>query len=114
MRRFLGWEPAEVTTFEYDGSGRLVRAVTVREPEYSDLDRRWLAKSFEDEKTPRGSHGVPISEATDPQYRGKWVVPAPVIDFVEVERVAAAEKAKKTYGDAFPTSAFRFTVERKP
>jgi hypothetical protein len=38
-RRWAGWEPTEVTTFEYDDAGRLIRAETVREAEWGELDR---------------------------------------------------------------------------
>jgi hypothetical protein len=38
-RRWAGWEPAEITTYEYDDAGRLIRATTVREPEWGEVDR---------------------------------------------------------------------------
>jgi hypothetical protein len=38
-RRFDGWEPTEVTTYEYDEQGRVARATTVREPEWSEQDQ---------------------------------------------------------------------------
>jgi hypothetical protein len=38
-----GWEPATTTTYRYDDQGRLVEAVTVSEPEWSDEDRAWAA-----------------------------------------------------------------------
>lgn len=34
-----GREPAEVTEHEYDAGGRLVRSVTIREPEFTEQDR---------------------------------------------------------------------------
>lgn len=44
-RRFLGWEPARVTTHEYDAAGRPVRSVTMAEPEWSAEDRE-MAMAF--------------------------------------------------------------------
>jgi hypothetical protein len=69
LRRLSGWEPAEVTTFEYDGD-RLVRSVTVR--------------------------GVPMSEATDPENAGKFVInDRPRVDYV---RLAIQAKQDAYYG----------------
>jgi hypothetical protein len=113
VRRLLGWEPAEVTTYEYDDDGRVVRAVTVREPEYSDLDRKWLLRSREVENEPRGPHGVPISLATDPANRGKFSVPPPSVDFAAWEMSKARAVAEKTYKDKIPMDALRFEVQMR-
>lgn len=83
VRRLSGWEPAEVTTFEYDGD-RLVRTVTVREPEFDDVERARLLGSRLHEAS-IGAHGIPMSEATDPATRGKWLVnEAPKVDYVKL------------------------------
>lgn len=42
LRRFCGWEPAEVTTHEYDERDRLAASVTRREPEWDDAQRAWM------------------------------------------------------------------------
>lgn len=38
-KRLLGWEPTETHVHEYDESGRLVRTVVTRDPEWDDLER---------------------------------------------------------------------------
>ena len=108
----LGWEPAEVTTYEYDGAGRVVRAVTVREPEFSHLDRKWLLDSLKRAREPRGSHGWPISEATARENMGRFVVPQPTTDFAKKALVEAQEKASKEHGeDAMKYLLFQVELE---
>jgi hypothetical protein len=61
----MGWEPAEVTYYEYEGD-RLVRSVTVREPEWSVDDRALVIASRRAERVKRGPHGYPLEVAMDP------------------------------------------------
>ena len=58
----MGWEPAEVTTFVYEGD-RLVRTVTVREPEF---DRPELVLLLASRRSRTNQFGIPLHEATDP------------------------------------------------
>jgi len=95
VRRVLGWEPGEVTTFEYDEQGRMVRSVTVREAEFSAWDRALLFESIEAERQPRGSHGWPISAATDPANMGRFKVSEPTTDFA----AKALHDAQKAWRD---------------
>lgn len=64
-RRFLGWEPERVTTYFYDDAGRLVRSVTVTEPEWDDEERAWAyaLTDVEAEMCPGGC-GQPLAEST--------------------------------------------------
>lgn len=73
------------------------RAVTVRESEFSFMDRVWLLDSRAQESVQRGSHGIPIEEATDPANRGKFVVPLPTTDFA----AKALNDMQKAYRDAY-------------
>lgn len=113
VRRFLGWEPGEVTTFEYDDDGRLLRAVTVRESEFSDLDRKWLLDSWAAEQAPRGSHGWLMSEATDPANQGRFFVGPPTVDFAAKVEIEAREEAEKVWKGKIPLGALKFRVEKK-
>lgn len=113
VRKYLGWEPGEVTSFEYDDDGRLLRAITVREPEFSDIDRKWLMDSWEAEQAPRGSHGWLMSEATDPANQGKFFVGPPTLDFAAKAEIEAREDAEKIYKDKIPMGALKFRVEKK-
>ena len=112
--KLLGREPAEVTSFEYDDDGRMVRAVTVREPEYTFLDRAWLLDSWKQANVPRGSHGWLMSEATDPANQGKFFVGPPTLDFAALAEIKAREDAEKVYKDKIPMGALKFRVEKKP
>lgn len=113
VRKFLGWEPGEVTTFEYDDDGRMVRAITVREPEYSHLDRRWLRDSFEQDSAQRSSTGWLMSEATDPANRYKFYTPPPATDFAKLAEIKGKEEAKAAYEGKIPLDALIHRVEMK-
>lgn len=54
-----------VTHYEYDDGGRLVRSVSVPEPEWTPEDVALLVSSSRLEREV-GPHGIPMSEATDP------------------------------------------------
>lgn len=97
-RRLAGWEPAQVTTFERDFWGRVIRTVTVQEPEFSRDDVATLLASRRRDALPRGSHGHLLSEATDP--KNKWHTSLPTTDFAAKELNAAQERYSKTYPDA--------------
>lgn len=63
--------------------------MTTTEAEFSDADRAAYLASYDAERAPRGSHGVLISRATDPQMNpylagaaGRFVA-EPVIDFAQ-------------------------------
>lgn len=77
-RRFLGWEPTRVTTYEYDTSGRLVRSITETEPEWDDDERGWAyaLADVEAEMCPGGC-GQPVAESTavgaDDDYDVKFI-----------------------------------------
>jgi hypothetical protein len=77
LRRFAdGWEPAEVTEYEYDDAGRLVRSVTRREPEWDEEQRAWMLALDECERLSCDGCGgwLPDTLRRGP---GEYVVPAP-------------------------------------
>jgi hypothetical protein len=97
VRRLSGWEPAEVTTFEYDGD-LLVRSVTVREPEWASDDVALLL-ALRRLEADMGPHGVPMSEATDLANRGKFIVnEVPKVDYARL----AIDKAREHHYTEFP------------
>lgn len=100
VRRFYGWEPGEVTTFEWDDDGRMIRAVTVREPEFSEWDRMLLLADHREAHTVRGRHGVPMVEALDPKNQFAFEVPLPSVDWAQKKLNEAQEKYKKAYPSA--------------
>jgi hypothetical protein len=90
-RRLAGWEPAEVTFYEYEGD-RLVASVAVREPAFSKEDVAILLASRRADSEPRNGFGVLLSEATDRKKRYEWNA-EPETDFV-VESVHRVKQAR--------------------
>lgn len=111
-RRLAGWEPGEVTTFEWDGAGRLLRAVTVREPEFSDVDVAMLLADYERQHLPRGRHGIPLAEAMDPVNQFAYEVPPPSTDWAQKAQNDAEEAYKKSYPQA-DMGSLLFRVKRR-
>jgi len=95
----LGWEPGEVTTFEYDDAGRMIRAVTVREPEFSDWDRAALLADRTRDLAPRSRTGILMSEATDRKNFGRFIVPEPTTDLASKALHEAQEQWKAFHGE---------------
>lgn len=93
----MGWEPAQITTFEYDGD-RLVRAVTVVEPEWSAEDRALLVASRRAERVKRGPHGYSLEEAMDPANQFRFDPGKPRRDFA----MKALQDAQRAYFKANP------------
>lgn len=115
-RRLSGWEPKEVTRYEYE-NGLLVGSVTEREPEFSREDVEAFIAYKESLRV--GPHGHPMSEAvsplgdpSNPNREWDWNVPLPVKDFAQ----DALDRAKKRYKDQYPDAdlgALRWLVEKR-
>lgn len=95
----MGWEPATVTFYEYDGD-RLVSSVTVREAEWSPDDVALLIASRRDERVRRGPHGYTLEEATDPANQFAWDAGKPRKDWI----MAAMQKAQELYFTENPSA----------
>lgn len=87
-------------------------SVTVREPEFDDRDRALLLADYEAERAPRGSHGLLLSETTDPAYQYDWETPLPTMDFAAEALRKTQDAYKKAYPDA-DMSALLWTVRRR-
>lgn len=109
----MGWEPGEVTKFEYDDAGRIVHAVTVREAEFSAWDRAVLLADRAQALAPRGPHGLLLSETTDPANEGRYTVPLPTVDFAAKKLAAEKKKYAKQWGDESLTGTL-WRVELSP
>ena len=111
-----GWEPAEVTRYEYDDADRMVGSVTEREPEWSRTDVEALIAYLEVGRV--GSHGQPMAEATsplaDPANRDRrWGYEVDVYtDFAAKAETQFKEAFKRTYGDDVDMSDYRFIVRK--
>lgn len=105
LRRLSGWEPSEITRFEYDDAGRMVAAVTTREPEFAPDDVAVLLASRQKEREV-GPHGIPMAVATDPAMKPKIRVDMRV-DFVAQALAAKRKQYEKDYPHQ-DQSGFRF------
>lgn len=86
-----------VTRFEYDDAGRLIRSVSVSEPEWSPDDVALLVASKILGRE-IGSHGFPMSEAMDPANQFGFSGPqAPLVDFAEKARLDAQDAFYKQH-----------------
>ena len=74
--------------------------MTVREPEWTpDVVALHLASRRLE--ADMGSHGIPMSEATDPAYAGKWLInDRPRVDLVKL----AIGRQQETYYKAYPSA----------
>lgn len=97
----------------------VTRAVTVREPEFSLRDQAQLLDSFVAEREPRGPHGIPLSEATDPAYnpyspdaKGRFVA-EPVVDYAQSAIDKAREDRRKSLQNPDDDWAIFYTVRRE-
>ena len=77
-----------------------MRSVTVREPEWTPdvvalhLAQRRLAADM-------GSHGIPLSEATDAAFAGKWLInDRPQVDYVKLAMGRQQDSYYKQYPSA--------------
>ncbi|WP_413354023.1 hypothetical protein [Microbacterium sp. 1P06AB] len=100
-----------MTTYEWDGR-RMVRAVTVREPEFTERDRLLILAQRRDDDQPRNSHGVLMAEATDPANANAYEPVGPTVDFSEATIVHAQEKYARDWPDA-DTAGHLWGVRRK-
>ncbi|MFG3639080.1 hypothetical protein ACGF3C_02250 [Micromonospora sp. NPDC047762] len=110
-RRYAGWEPTETTTHEYGEGGRLVRSVTVREPEWSDADRAWMAALAGYRNRPCACGcGHPAEETTAHESDGRqYVVPPPT----RCRARTALAQAQAHYQDTPQPEALLWRVERR-
>lgn len=104
-----GWEPTEETVYEYDEQGRLVRALTVREPEWSEQDVAWMLALAEWRATRCPACGGDIRECTDPASEGRYEVPPPH----RCHAATAIAAAQERYMDSQHPQALLFHVRRR-
>ncbi|MFI6813774.1 hypothetical protein ACIBG7_15240 [Nonomuraea sp. NPDC050328] len=74
---WLGRRRVSVTTYEYDGEGRLARAVTRHDPEWLDDDRDWALADYHDQLSRCDKCGLPTDETTGEHNAGRWEAPPP-------------------------------------
>lgn len=96
-------------TVDADGN---VLSVTVTEPRFTPSEVDVLIASRRLEREPRGAHGLPMSEVTDPANQYAYRVPEPDMDFAQAKLNRERDMYKKANPDA-DMSALVFRVERR-
>lgn len=111
-KRFCGWEPRTVTTYEYDEGGRLVRSVTVTEREWDD-DQRELAYGLARwEASLCPGCGGDLAETTDPSAEYAWRRTGPQRCY-RCQMLEMYQEAEAKAQTAQPQSLL-YQLERKP
>jgi YD repeat-containing protein len=92
-----GREPAEVTEYEYDEQGRLVRSVTTREPRYTEQDRAELLALaiYREGLCPRCGRPLDVCTAPEdggPEYVVTWRTCGATRALLEHQRAAYGGK----------------------
>lgn len=101
-----------MTTFEYDENGRMVRAVTIRESEFTPWDRASLLRDVADSRIPRGSHGLPLAESADPSNQFAFEVEGPQMDWAQ-KALDDAQAAHRKRNPNAPSTALLWKVRRR-
>lgn len=91
-----------------DAAGDVV-SVTVTEPRFTPHEVALLIASRRADSVPRGPHGLPLSQSTDPKNKGKFKV-EPITDFA-TEALHRAQKAWEKQRDVVDVDAFIWPVE---
>lgn len=111
-----GWEPTEVTRYEYDDDGRVVASVTEREPEWCRADVEALIAFIEMGRV--GPHGQPMSEATsreaDPSNPDRTIGYEVEVwtDFAAKTLSEYKARYKAQYGDDVNMDELKFIVKK--
>ena len=108
LKRFNGWEPSRVTTVERDDDGRIVRTVTVTEPEWDDEERGWMQALDElDGQTCSGCGGW-LPETTSLEADGKYHADHPFrchrCDALEIRRTSVRDKPNAAAFTVWPVT----------
>lgn len=94
-----GWNPATVTQFRYDDTGRVVGMESYTESEWSP-DQVALLLAARELRNERGPHGFSMLEATDPKNQFAFVGKGPRTDWAEKARLDAQDAYFKQWDKA--------------
>ncbi|HEY9414796.1 MAG TPA: hypothetical protein VIQ30_08575 [Pseudonocardia sp.] len=110
LKRFEGWEPREVTSYRYDGRGRLAQAVTVREPEWDEEQQAlMLALDLHEALTCSGCGGY-LPHTTAPEADDAYKAELPI----RCHRCTAIAIGADAYSDTPHAHALRFPTRLQP
>ncbi|GAA2860145.1 hypothetical protein GCM10020220_056620 [Nonomuraea rubra] len=104
----LGRQRRSVTVYEYE-DGRLVRAVTTHDPEWTDEDLGYAKAHRRNEFDKCPGCGLPLSETTDPENEGRYEAPPPM----RCHACTPLEHRKSEYTESPPGLLFRVYLKVK-
>lgn len=90
-----GREPTSTTSYEYDDTGRVVRSVTVREPEWTALDTAELLALQLYRQGLCPLHGGPLADCTSSEDTGPQFAVRAVRCRAEDELIAAQQATNR-------------------
>jgi hypothetical protein len=108
-KRLNGWEPAQATDYEYDGDGRLLRAVTRREPEWDDEQRASMLALHAYQSSLCGGCGGWLPDTTGDETDVSYVATDPV----RCLRCTAISIQAKEYAEQDHPQALLYPTERR-
>lgn len=83
------------TTYDYDDAGRVVRTVTVAEPEWTTADRGWVLALLAEQADVCPDCGHPTTVCRDPATAGQWQVIEGVCQPSRVAQAIAENNAQE-------------------
>lgn len=108
IRELHGWSPRTVTV---DADGQIL-SVSVTGSRFTRTEVARLLASRRAENAPRGSHGLPLTEATDPANKDAFTVPLPVTDFAAKALRREQDAYEKRWGkDAMHDTLWRVQIK---
>jgi len=119
-----GWSPAELTEYEYDEAGRVVRSLTMTESPFN-LEQVDLLLAIREYQRNLDANGIPFERATSedanpnvdentPQkHPVRFLAQGPFTNWAEKSRLDAEDAYKKLAGDDVNLNGMFWTVEEK-
>jgi hypothetical protein len=94
----MGRRVREVTTYERDNDGRIIRSTAVRDAEWTDEDRGWVLALLAEEADTCPGCGQPNSVCRDPKTMYEWravQVQCQACRMIETQRESDADGPKR-------------------
>lgn len=96
VRELNGAAPVTIT-FDADGN---LQSTSITEPRFNPHEKALLIASRRTDKAPRGHHGLPLAETTDPKNQFAYEVPAPTQDWAEKKLTEVQAQYRKSHPNA--------------
>jgi len=123
-RVLSGWAPSELTEYEYDEGGRLLRSLSITESPF-DVEQVDLLLAIREYQRGLDQNGIPFERATSDQanpnptpgseqsHPVRFLAHGPFTNWAEKSRLDAEDAYKKQSGDDVNLNGMFWTVEEK-